>query len=49
MMNKLNDCLADCHSLLQVLKNEYHDDADALIARLYYNAFQISITHDDQA
>jgi hypothetical protein len=40
--------LAD-HFLLQVLKEKYHGDADAFIARLYYDAFQISITHDNQA
>ena len=49
MVNRLNDPLADCHSLLQVLEKEYHGGPDALVARLYYNAFQISITHSDQA
>jgi len=48
-MNKPDNCLADCHSLLQVLEEEYHGGAGALIARLYYDAFQISITHGDQA
>ena len=49
VMNEPDNCLADCHSLLQVLEEEYHGGAHALIARLYYDAFQISITHGDQA
>lgn len=48
-MNRPDDCLADCHSLLQVLEEEFHGGAGASIARLYYDAFQISITHSDQA
>jgi hypothetical protein len=48
-MKKPDDCLADCHRLLQVLEEEYKGSAGALIARLYYDAFQISITHGDQA
>jgi len=48
-MNKPDNSLADCHSLLQVLEEEYHGGAGALVARLYYDAFQISITHGDQA
>lgn len=48
-MNVPDDCLADCHSLLQVLEEEYHGGAGAAIARLYYDAFQISIAHGDQA
>ena len=48
-MNRPADCLADCHSLLQVLEEEYNGGAGASIARLYYDAFQISITHGDQA
>ncbi len=48
-MNRPDDCLAGYHSLLQVLEEEYNGDAGALIARLYYDAFQISITHGDQA
>lgn len=42
-------CLADCLSLLQVLKDEYQGNPGVLSARLYYDAFQISITHGDQA
>ena len=49
VISRPNDCLADCRSLLQVLEEEYHGVADALLARLYYDAFQISITHGDQA
>ena len=49
VMIKSENCLADCHFLLQVLKKKYHDDANAFIVKLYYNVFQISITHDNQA
>jgi hypothetical protein len=49
VMSKPDDSLADCHRLLQVLEEEYKGSAGALIARLYYDAFQISITHGDQA
>jgi SET domain len=49
VMKKPDDCLTDCHCLLQVLEVEYKGSAVALIARLYYDAFQISITHGDQA
>ncbi len=48
-MKRPDDCLAGYHSLLQVFEEEYNGDAGALIARLYYDAFQISITHGDQA
>ena len=41
--------LGDCYSLLQVLEQEFDGGARALIARLYYDAFQISIAHGDQA
>lgn len=49
VMNRPDDCLADCHALLQTLKEEYHNGAGASIARLYYDAFPICITHGDQA
>ncbi len=49
VMNKPDGCLADCHRLLQLLEEEYNGSAGALTARLYYDAFQISITHGDQA
>ena len=49
VMTRPDDCLADCHSLLQVLDEEHHRDVGAWIPRLYYDTFQISITHGDQA
>ncbi len=49
VMGKPEDCLADCHRLLRVLEDEYEGHAGALIPRLYYDAFQICITHSDQA
>jgi hypothetical protein len=49
VMKRPEESLADCHSLLQVLEEEYKGSAGALIARLYYDAFQISISHGDQA
>lgn len=49
LMSKPDDCLADCRCLLQVLEEEYNGGAGALLARLYYDAFQISISHSDQA
>ena len=49
VMTRPYGSLADCHSLLQVLEEEYKDSVGILIARLYYDAFQISITHGDQA
>jgi hypothetical protein len=42
--------LADCHLMLQVLDEEYGRGlAGALLARLYYDAFQVCIAHGDQA
>ena len=49
VMNKPDECLADCHTLLQVLEAEYKDSAVTLFARAYYDALQICITHSDQA
>lgn len=49
VMSRPDNCLTDCHSLLQVLEEEFHGGAGTLIARLYYDAFQISIAHGDQA
>ena len=43
------ECLADCFMLLQAIKVEYIDTASPLLARLYYDAFQIVISHGDQA
>nr|POE53544.1 set domain-containing protein 5 [Quercus suber] len=41
--------LADCYALLQLLQAEYAAAVGANAARLYYDAFQISIAHADQA
>ena len=46
---KPHDCLDDCHRLLGLLEEEYQGSATALIPCLYYDAFQISISHADQA
>ncbi|KAG4435222.1 hypothetical protein IFR05_009298 [Cadophora sp. M221] len=48
MMNNPEESLRDCYSLIQVLQ-EFDRCAGAFIARLYYDAFQISIAHGDQA
>ena len=49
VINRPEHSLADCQLLLRVLEAEYKGGAGALNARLYYDAFQISITHGDQA
>ncbi|KAI1185169.1 hypothetical protein F5B17DRAFT_45344 [Nemania serpens] len=49
MMNTPQKSLAACHDLLQLLDEEYGGVAIALLARLYYDAFQISVAHGDQA
>ena len=49
VLNKPDDCLADCYLLHQIVKDEYKGNVGVLDARLYYDAFQISITHGDQA
>lgn len=49
MAKSPKESLGDCHSLLQLLNEEYDGCAGALSARLYYDAFQISIAHGDQA
>ncbi|TVY51235.1 SET domain-containing protein 5 [Lachnellula cervina] len=49
VMIRPEESLADCQSLLRVLEEEYKDGVGVLIARLYYDAFQICITHGDQA
>ncbi|KAI0903494.1 hypothetical protein F4823DRAFT_618288 [Ustulina deusta] len=41
--------LAACHDLLHVLDQEYGGAVIALLARLYYDAFQICVAHGDQA
>ena len=35
------DYLADCQRLLELLGNKYNGKAEAIIAPLYYDAFQI--------
>ncbi|KAJ5374871.1 hypothetical protein N7517_006877 [Penicillium concentricum] len=42
-------CLKDCQALLQILEEEYEGSPGAHLTRLYYDAFQISIVHGDQA
>lgn len=49
MMTAPSDGLADCQKLLCLLEEEYERSAEALKARLYYDAFQICITHGDEA
>lgn len=49
MMSNPEKSLGDCHSLLHVLKEEYGGGAGALIPRLFYDAFQISVAHGDLA
>lgn len=49
MRSNPRESLRDCYSLIQVLDQEFDGCAGALIARLYYDAFQISIVHGDQA
>lgn len=41
--------IADCHSLRQALEEEFDGNDDASFSRLYYDAFQISVAHGDQA
>lgn len=49
-MNAPDRAIADCQKMLDLLKEEYGTEASApLQARLYYDAFQINITHSDQA
>lgn len=49
LRNKPKGSLADCNSLFQVLKEEYRDGTGTLVHRLYHDAFQICITHGDEA
>lgn len=49
MMSSPQESLSDCYLMLQVLEQEFDGCASAMIARLYYDAFQISIAHGDQA
>jgi hypothetical protein len=49
MMSSPHESLRDCYSMLQVLKQEFERSACAMFPRLYYDPFQISIAHGDQA
>lgn len=49
MMSSPQNSLAVCYELLQTLDKEYGGTVIALLARLYYDAFQISVAHGDQA
>ncbi|KAL6922946.1 hypothetical protein FSST1_000220 [Fusarium sambucinum] len=49
MMNRPNVSLGNCRSLLQVLKEEFVNGTTALVAKAYYDAFQIAIVHGDVA
>ncbi|KAJ4246818.1 hypothetical protein NW762_013370 [Fusarium torreyae] len=49
MMSNPKSSLEACCTLLQTLREEYDGWAGALDARLYYDAFQISIAHGDAA
>ncbi|KAF7933477.1 hypothetical protein EAE99_003362 [Botrytis elliptica] len=49
MKSNPQESLRDCYSLIQVLDQEFDGCTDRLIARPYYDAFQISIAHGDQA
>lgn len=49
MATKPMESLRDCHSLLKTLKKEFKHYTGAHGCRLYYDAFQICISHGDQA
>ncbi|TRX87804.1 hypothetical protein FHL15_011297 [Xylaria flabelliformis] len=49
MMSSPQKSLAACHDLIHVLDQEYGGTVIALLARLYYDAFQICVAHGDQA
>ncbi|KAK5626107.1 hypothetical protein RRF57_001822 [Xylaria bambusicola] len=49
MMSSPQKSLAACHDLLQILDKEDAGAVIALLPRLYYDAFQISVAHGDQA
>lgn len=48
-MNAPHQAIADCHELNKLILQEYDESSSPLEARLYYDAFQISIIHSDQA
>lgn len=49
MKTKPVECLQDCQILLRTLKEEFTGHPGAHTSRLYYDAFQICISHGDQA
>ncbi|KAK7424096.1 hypothetical protein QQX98_000706 [Neonectria punicea] len=49
MMTNPGASLANCYSLLQTLEEEFRGSPGVLLARVQYDAFQISIAHGDQA
>jgi hypothetical protein len=48
-MNAPHRAIADCREMLELILQEYDGSSPPLEARLYYDAFQISIIHSDQA
>lgn len=49
MMTTPAESLRDCRTLLQTLNEEFNGHTGAHSCRLYYDAFQICISHGDQA
>ncbi|KAL1633264.1 hypothetical protein SLS58_011153 [Diplodia intermedia] len=49
MQSMPEESLLNCRILLQALEEEYDGFAGVLGARLYYDAFQVSVAHGDQA
>ncbi|KAI0878083.1 hypothetical protein GGS24DRAFT_487408 [Hypoxylon argillaceum] len=49
MMTEPLVSLQACQALLKTLIDEYHSRDMALIPRLYYDAFQVAITHGDES
>lgn len=43
------DCLRDCYSMLQLLREEFNGYIGTLGARVYYEAFKICVAHGDEA
>lgn len=48
-MNSPNRAITDCQNMLKLIRQEYDGSFPPLEARVYYDAFQISIIHSDQA
>lgn len=48
MLSQPGASLADCRSLLRLLEEEYGEAPASSAARLYYDAFQISVAHSDR-